>query len=42
MTETAFTRAEIDFALANLDAWVKPEKVTVPLTQQPGEGADRA
>jgi aldehyde dehydrogenase (NAD+) len=35
VTETAFTRAEIDFALANLDAWVKPEKVAVPLTQQP-------
>ena len=37
VTEVAFTRAEIDFALANLDTWVKPEKVTVPLTQQPAK-----
>ncbi|MGZ8735176.1 MAG: aldehyde dehydrogenase family protein, partial [Acidimicrobiia bacterium] len=36
LTETAFTRAEIAFALANLDTWVKPEKVAVPMTQQPG------
>jgi aldehyde dehydrogenase (NAD+) len=35
VTEVAFTRAEIDFALANLDKWVQPEKVSVPLTQQP-------
>ena len=37
VTETAFTRAEIDFALAHLDAWAKPEKVAVPLTQQPAK-----
>ncbi len=37
LTETAFTRAEIDFALAHLDAWAKPEKVAVPLTQQPAK-----
>jgi aldehyde dehydrogenase (NAD+) len=37
VTEVAFTRAEIDFALANLDAWMKPEKVAVPLTQQPAK-----
>ena len=30
VTEIAFTRREIDFALAHLDEWVKPEKVAVP------------
>ncbi len=37
LTETAFTRAEIAFALANLASWVKPEKVSVPFTQQPAK-----
>lgn len=37
VTEIAFTRAEIDLALANLDTWMNPEKVAVPLTQQPAK-----
>ena len=35
-TEIAFVRTEIDYALRHLDAWLKPEKVSVPIKQQPG------
>jgi aldehyde dehydrogenase (NAD+) len=37
LTETAFTRAEIDFAIAHIASWAKPEKVSVPFTQQPAK-----
>jgi aldehyde dehydrogenase (NAD+) len=35
LTELAFVRAEIDYALRHLDAWLKPAKVAVPIKQQP-------
>lgn len=35
LTEIAFTRLEVDHALAHLDRWVRPAKVSVPLTQRP-------
>jgi aldehyde dehydrogenase (NAD+) len=37
LTEIAFTRAEIDYTLAHLDGWLRPEKVHVPIKQQPGQ-----
>jgi aldehyde dehydrogenase (NAD+) len=36
LTDIAFVRAEIDETLRHLDAWVRPEKIKVPLKQQPG------
>ena len=35
LTEVAFTRAEIEHTLAHLESWMDPERVAVPLTQQP-------
>ncbi len=35
LTEIALVRAEIDYALHHLDAWLRPEKVHVPVKQQP-------
>ncbi|MFN8037510.1 MAG: aldehyde dehydrogenase family protein [Acidimicrobiia bacterium] len=34
--DVAFTRAELDFALKHLDGWMKPERIGIPLAQQPG------
>lgn len=36
LTELAFVRAEIDVMLRNLGRWARPERVGVPLVQQPG------
>lgn len=36
VTEIALVRAEIEYALSHLAAWLKPEKVHVPIKQQPG------
>ena len=36
-TEIAFTVGEIDHALKHLDSWLRPRKVRVPLTIQPGK-----
>jgi aldehyde dehydrogenase (NAD+) len=36
VTEIAMVRAEIDYTLAHLDSWLRPEKVHVPVKQQPG------
>jgi aldehyde dehydrogenase (NAD+) len=36
LTDIAFVRAEIDETLRHLDAWLRPEKVRVPLKQRPG------
>jgi aldehyde dehydrogenase (NAD+) len=35
-TEIALVRAEIDYTLSHLDGWLRPEKVHVPVKQQPG------
>jgi aldehyde dehydrogenase (NAD+) len=35
LTEIAFVRAETDYALHHLDAWLRPEKVHVPVKQLP-------
>ncbi len=35
-TEIGFTIAEIDHAIADLPAWMAPERVKVPLTFKPG------
>lgn len=37
VTEIAFTRAELDFTLQHLRGWLRPEKVHVPVKQQPGQ-----
>jgi acyl-CoA reductase-like NAD-dependent aldehyde dehydrogenase len=34
-TETVFTMADIDHTLANLDLWMRPERVPTPLAAQP-------
>lgn len=36
VTEIAFVRAEIDYTLKHLDAWLRPAKVPVPPKQRPG------
>jgi aldehyde dehydrogenase (NAD+) len=36
LTELAFVRAEIDVTLKQIDRWVKPERVSIPVKQQPG------
>src|SRR6478609_3805254 len=38
VTDIAFVRAEIADTLRHLDAWLKPERVKVPVKQQPGRG----
>ncbi len=35
-TELGFCTSEIDHILANIDDWVQPERVKVPVTQKPG------
>jgi aldehyde dehydrogenase (NAD+) len=35
-TELGFCTGEIDHILANIDDWVEPERVKVPVTQKPG------
>ena len=35
-TELGFCTAEIDHILANIDDWVEPQRVKVPVTQKPG------
>ncbi len=37
VTEIAITHAEIDFTLRHLSGWLRPEKVHVPVKQQPGQ-----
>ena len=37
VTEIALVRAEIDYTLRHLDGWLRPEKVHVPVKQQPGK-----
>jgi len=39
LTEIAFVRAEIAETLRHLDRWLRPEKATVPIKQQPGRAA---
>jgi aldehyde dehydrogenase (NAD+) len=39
LTDLAFVRAEIAETLRHLDTWVKPERVRVPVKQQPGRGS---
>jgi len=36
LTDLSFVAAEIDVMLKNLDRWARPERVSVPLVQQPG------
>jgi aldehyde dehydrogenase (NAD+) len=36
LTELGVTNSGIDHILRNLDAWVEPERVRVPVTQKPG------
>lgn len=36
VTEVGFTLTDIDHTLANLSAWMKPERVATPLTFKPG------
>ena len=38
LTEIAFVRAEIAETLKHLDRWLAPERVAVPIKQQPGRG----
>ena len=38
ITDIAFVRAEIAETLKHLDAWLRPERVKVPVKQQPGRG----
>ena len=38
MTERRFVIREIEYALAHLAGWLKPERVRVPLLNQPGRG----
>jgi aldehyde dehydrogenase (NAD+) len=37
VTEIALVRAEIDETLQHLDAWLRPERVHLPVKQQPGK-----
>lgn len=37
VTDLAFVRAEIDYTLTHLDAWLRPQRVGVPVKQQPGK-----
>ena len=37
VTEIALVRAEIDETLKHLDAWLRPERVHLPVKQQPGK-----
>lgn len=37
LTDLSFVAAEIDVMLHHLDAWARPERVGVPLAQQPGK-----
>ncbi len=39
VTETGFVISNIDYAIKRLRAWMKPEKVTTPLINQPGSSA---
>src|SRR6476469_4214894 len=39
LTDVAFVRAEIAETLRHLDAWVRPERIRVPVKQQPGRGS---
>jgi len=39
LTDLAFVAAEIDVMLRHLDAWARPERVGVPLVQQPGHAS---
>ena len=36
LTELAFVRAEIDVTLKQMDGWIRPERVRIPVKQQPG------
>ena len=36
LTEIAFVRAEIAETLRHLDAWLRPERVSIPVKQRPG------
>src|SRR4051794_29704336 len=38
LTDVAFVRTEIADTLRHLDAWTKPQRVKVPVKQQPGRG----
>src|SRR3954447_4805576 len=38
LTDLAFVRAEIADTLRHLDAWTAPQRVKVPIKQQPGRG----
>ena len=37
VTDIAFVRAEIDYTLAHLDEWMRPERISTPFKQQPGK-----
>jgi aldehyde dehydrogenase (NAD+) len=37
VTDLAFVTAEIEHTLKHLDEWLRPERVSVPLKQQPGK-----
>ncbi len=39
VTETGFVVSNIDYAIKRLRAWMKPEKVSTPLINQPGGSA---
>lgn len=41
ISDLAFTRAEVDHALAHLDGWARPRRVSVPLVQQPARAEIR-
>lgn len=41
VTDIAFTRAEIDYTLKHLDAWLRPARVSLPVKQQPGRASVR-
>src|SRR5690242_17221282 len=38
LTDLAFVRAEIAETLRHLDEWIRPERIRVPVKQQPGRG----
>ncbi|HZJ26081.1 MAG TPA: aldehyde dehydrogenase family protein [Acidimicrobiia bacterium] len=42
VTDLAFTRAQVDDALAHLDEWARPQRVSLPLVQQPGRAEIRS
>ena len=39
VTETGFVVSDIDYAIKRLRAWMKPQKVSTPLINQPGSSA---